>query len=79
MAVTQNLGWSLGIRSFDHIYLDDQTINQHDFIKTINHLSNHFGVSKTSIKYRINELGLLTDKRNTKKAIDIARNIIEEF
>lgn len=70
---------NLGIRSFDHIYLDDQTINQHDFIKTINHLSNHFGVSKTSIKYRINELGLLTDKRNMKKAIDIARNIIEEF
>ncbi len=68
----------LGIRSFDHIYLDDQIINQHDFIKTINHLSKHFGISKTSIKYRINELGLLTDNCNTKRAIDIARNIIEE-
>ena len=69
----------LEIRSFDHIYLDDQIINQHDFIKTINHLSKHFGISKTSVKYRINELGLLTDNCNTKRAINIARNIIEEF
>lgn len=70
---------SLGIRSFDHIYLDDQGINQRDLISTLNHLSIYFGVSKTSVKYRINELGLLTDNRNTKRAIDIAKNIIEEF
>ena len=68
----------MGIRNPNHIYLDDQIVNQVDFWKTISYLSKKFNISKTSIRYRINELGLLTDNQRTKQAVDIARNIIEE-
>lgn len=67
-----------GIRNPNHIYLDDQIVNQVDFWKTIHYLSKKFNISQTSIKYRINELGLLIDNQKTKQAIDIARNIIKE-
>lgn len=69
----------IGIRNPHHIYLDDQPINQRDFIETVNYLSKLFGISKTSVKYRLNELGLLADEQMTKRAVDIARHIIEEM
>lgn len=49
-----------GISKPHLIYLDEQTINIRDYNDTINFLSKKFGISKTVIKYRIDELGILT-------------------
>lgn len=51
---------SIGISRPYHIYLDEQRINQKDYYKTIDYLAEYFGISKTSIKYRIEELDLIT-------------------
>lgn len=74
-----NFRKGLGIRNSRHIYLDDQNINQRDFIRTISHLSKNFSISKTCVKYRLYELNLLTDAQMTKRAGEIARNIIDEM
>lgn len=74
-----NFRKGLGIRNSRHIYLDDQNINQRDFMRTISHLSKKFSISKTCVKHRLHELGLLTDAQMTKRAGEIARNIIDEM
>lgn len=51
---------SIGIRRPSHIFLDEQTINKQDYIKTVDYLSGYFGISKTAVKYRIEELNLIT-------------------
>ncbi len=51
---------SIGISRPEHIYLDEQTINKQDYYKTVDYLSDYFGISKTSVKYRIEELNLIT-------------------
>lgn len=51
---------SIGISRPEHIYLDEQIINKQDYYKTIEYLSVYFGISKTSIKFRIEELNLIT-------------------
>ncbi|MFA6137096.1 MAG: ImmA/IrrE family metallo-endopeptidase [Sulfurimonas sp.] len=51
----------IGISRPEHIYLDNQSINKQDYYKTLNYLSNYFGTSKTSVKYMIEELNLITD------------------
>lgn len=65
---------SIGISRPEHIYLDDQMINKKDYWDTVDYLSRYFSVSKTVVKFRIEDLGLITyakpnDLRN------IARNI----
>lgn len=50
----------IGIRQPKYIYLDNQKINRQDYFKTVDYLSNYFGISKTVVKYRIEELGLIT-------------------
>lgn len=51
---------SIGIRRPGHIYLDEQTINKQDYYKTVDYLSEYFGISKTAVKFRIEELNLIT-------------------
>ena len=51
---------SIGISRPEYIYLDEQTINKQDYYKTVDYLSDYFGISKTSVKYRIEELNLIT-------------------
>jgi Zn-dependent peptidase ImmA (M78 family) len=50
----------IGISRPHHIYLDDQNINQQDYYKTIDYLADYFKTSKTSVKYRIEDLELIT-------------------
>lgn len=63
---------SIGISRPEHIYLDEQIINKQDYSKTIEYLSVYFGISKTSIKFRIEELNLITYA----KPKDDLRNVI---
>ena len=63
---------SIGISRPYHIYLDEQKINQQDYYKTVDYLSDYFGISKTSVKYRIEELELITYA----KPKDDLRNVI---
>jgi len=51
---------SIGISRYYHIYLDNQRINQEDYRKTVDHLAYLFGISKTVVRYRIDELKLIT-------------------
>jgi Zn-dependent peptidase ImmA (M78 family) len=50
---------SLGISKPHRIYLDDQAINVRDFRQTLDYLSNYFGISKTAVVYRLEELRLI--------------------
>lgn len=51
---------SIGInRNPQFIYLDEQPINQKDYRRTVDFLSNHFSISKTAIRYRMEELNLI--------------------
>ena len=49
-----------GISKPHLIYLDEQIINIYDYNDTISFLSKKFGISKTVVKYRIEELGIIT-------------------
>jgi len=51
---------NIGISKYRHIYLDDQPINQFDFKRTVDYLSNLFNVSKKAVRYRIEEFDLIT-------------------
>jgi len=63
----------IGISRYSHIYLDNQDINQIDYKRTVDYLSNLFGISKTTIKYRIQELELITFAENQYTVRDIVR------
>lgn len=59
----------MGIRRHpEHIYLDDQVGNQKDYKKTVEHLSNYFGISKTSVIFRIENLKLITNAQKKEKS-----------
>lgn len=49
------------------LYLDDQRENQNSFREIVSYLSNHFGVSKTSVIYRLKEFDLINDNSRTKQ------------
>jgi Zn-dependent peptidase ImmA (M78 family) len=66
----------IGISRFAHIYLDNQSINQSDYIRTVDYLANLFDISKTSVKFRIEELELITYAENKS---DISNNIRNLF
>jgi Zn-dependent peptidase ImmA (M78 family) len=51
---------SIGISRYYYIYLDNQRINQEDYRKTVDHLAYLFGISKTVVRYRIDELKIIT-------------------
>lgn len=49
-----------------NLIFDDNYDNQKKFRRIIKKLANHFGVSKTSIIYRLKELNMITDNTSTK-------------
>ena len=51
---------NMGISRPTHIYLDSQSINQQDYYTTLEYLSKYFGISKTTVKFRIEEFELIT-------------------
>lgn len=66
---------SIGINKYMHIYLDDQWINKDDYRKTVDYLSLTFGISKVAIKYRIEELNIITHAESVQKMSTIIRKI----
>jgi|JI10StandDraft_1071094.scaffolds.fasta_scaffold83169_1 Zn-dependent peptidase ImmA (M78 family) len=50
----------LGISKYGHIYLDNQSINLQDYHKIMEYLKFQFNTTKTTIFYRLQELGLIT-------------------
>ena len=69
---------SIGISRPGHIYLDDQSINQQDYYKTVEYLSNYFGISKTIVKFRIEELELITYEKPREELRDVIRKAFYE-
>lgn len=69
---------SIGISRPQHIYLDSQSINQQDYYKTVEYLSNYFGISKTSVKFRIEEFELITYEKPKEDIRSILRRAIYE-
>lgn len=57
----------LGISKYGHIYVDDQKINRDDFSKILTYLSDFFNTSITTIKFRLEELNLVTYKTKDKE------------
>ncbi|WP_299115823.1 ImmA/IrrE family metallo-endopeptidase [uncultured Winogradskyella sp.] len=54
-----NVQTKMGISKQGRIYLDQQKINKEDFRNIVNDLSLFFGVSKISVEYRLESLGLI--------------------
>ncbi len=69
---------SIGISRPQHIYLDSQSINQQDYYKTVEYLSNYFGISKTTVKFRIEEFELITYIKPKEEFRDIIRRTFYE-
>ncbi len=69
---------SIGISRPHHIYLDSQSINQQDYYKTVEYLSNYFGISKTTVKYRIEEFEMITYIKPKEEFRDIIRRTFYE-
>ena len=52
-----------GISRAERIYLDNQPVNIVDYFATVDYLSKVFGISKTAVKYRIEDLKVISDVR----------------
>ncbi|WP_196896038.1 ImmA/IrrE family metallo-endopeptidase [Aureivirga marina] len=68
----------IGISKPQYIYLDKQKINQEDYYKTIDYLSDYFGISKTSVKYRIEDLNLIKYAEPQNNWRTILRKVVYE-
>lgn len=64
-----------GVRNIGQIYLDDQHVNRQDFYNILTHLNSHFGTSKTSIVYRLEQLDLISYGRKS----DDYKRLVREF
>tara|TARA_R110002051_G_scaffold193361_1_gene261790 strand:+ start:5245 stop:6447 length:1203 start_codon:yes stop_codon:yes gene_type:complete len=69
---------SIGISRPYHIHLDSQSINQQDYYKTVEYLSNYFGISKTTVKFRIEEFELITYEKPKEEFRDVIRRAFYE-
>ena len=69
---------SIGISRPYHIHLDSQSINQQDYYKTVEYLSKYFGISKTTVKFRIEEFELITYEKPKEEFRDIIRRAFYE-
>ncbi len=58
---------SEGIRRPEHVYLDNQPANVNDFQKTLAFLSSNFEMSIATIKYRLEEMNLITYTKRPKR------------
>ncbi|MDC6383990.1 ImmA/IrrE family metallo-endopeptidase [Muricauda sp. SK9] len=56
-----------GISKQGRIYLDEQRVNQKDFIDIVEKLALFFGVSKTSVEYRLESLNIIQRPPLSKK------------
>lgn len=54
-------------KSRGKIYLDDQYQNRKDFSELVKRLSYFFNVSKTTVIYKLNEMGLINDQSRLKQ------------
>ncbi|KAA3595943.1 MAG: ImmA/IrrE family metallo-endopeptidase [Calditrichaeota bacterium] len=74
-----NFRKEMGIKRHpEHIFLDNQIINQKDYKKTVEHLSNYFNTSKISVRFRIEELNLLTNAQNKPNIRSVFLNLRNE-
>ena len=69
---------SIGISRPYHIHLDGQSINQQDYYKTVEYLSTYFGISKTTVKFRIEEFELITYEKPKEEFRDVIRRAFYE-
>ena len=69
---------SIGISRPYHIHLDAQSINQQDYYKTVEYLSTYFGISKTTVKFRIEEFELITYEKPKEEFRDVIRRAFYE-
>lgn len=69
---------SIGISRANKIFLDEQKINQQDYYKTVDYLSTYFGISKTSVKYRIEDLELITYAKPKDNLENVMRRVCFE-
>lgn len=60
------------LRNIGKLYIDDQPVNIQDSALLLRKLALHYGVSISTIKYRLNALGLIIDNR---KKMDIFANL----
>ncbi|MCP2027395.1 Zn-dependent peptidase ImmA (M78 family) [Flavobacterium sp. HSC-32F16] len=75
LILTQN---NLGISKAGSIFLDDQECNRRDFIEIIERMAGHFNVSKQSIEYRLNDLGLIV-RPKTRKEPDAGKELLRRI
>jgi len=71
---------NFGKRFAEYIYLDSQSCNIKDYHNTLIHLSNHFCISKTVIRYRLKEFDLLKEGRSSYyRSQNRMSNLIQSF
>ncbi|UUW11215.1 ImmA/IrrE family metallo-endopeptidase [Flavobacterium plurextorum] len=75
LILTQN---ELGISKAGSIFLDDQECNKRDFSEIVKRMAAHFNVSKLSIEYRLNDLGLIVRPKKTKER-DTDKELLRRF
>ncbi len=74
-----NFRKEMGIKRHpEHIFLDNQIINQKDYKKTVEHLSSYFSTSQISVRFRIEELNLLTNAQNKPNIRSVFLNLRNE-
>lgn len=66
-------------RTKENLSFDDNYQNQKKFRRIIKKLANHFGVSKTSIVYRLKELNMISDNTSTKSIGELISNWKSEY
>lgn len=62
-----------------NLYIDNQRANQNSFKEIVSYLSNHFGVSKTSVIYRLREFNLITDNSSAKRIGQLIKEYKPEY
>lgn len=65
---------NMGIGRWGKLFVDNQPINQADFIEVISRLGNYFKVSKTAVEYRLRKLNLIDDHR---RGLRFLRNYLD--
>lgn len=67
----------IGISRPSFMYVDNQPINKRDYIRTIEYLSNRFNVSKSSVKYRLEEFKLIKYAINKDEKKNLFNEILD--
>lgn len=67
----------VGLLAGRKLYVDDQIVNQNSFRDIVNNLGMYFNVSKTSVIYRMNSLGLIDYNYPGKSIKEILANMLD--